>query len=90
LNGRVWRPHRRRLARVLAAPGQRFGDAKAALDRRQHQNAAIRGQPTAIKRELNRLAADRWKTRQEPVTLNHGGCELRETVVMLLRHQNHT
>ena len=82
--------NRSRIAWVLDATCQPLSDAKTALDLRQQQNAAVRGQPATIKRQLNRLAANRWKARQNPVTIGHGGCELRETVLMLLRHQNHT
>jgi hypothetical protein len=81
--------NRGRIARVLDAARQPLSDAEAALDLRQQQNTTIRGQPTAIKSKLHGLATDRWKTKQNPITLDHGGCELHETVVMLLRHQNH-
>ena len=40
------------------AAGQPLGDPELALDLGQHQHAGIRGQPTAIEGNVNRLAGD--------------------------------
>ena len=48
-----------RVAWVIEATRQTVGDAEPALDLRQHQDAGVRGQPTAIERNMHRLAFDR-------------------------------
>jgi hypothetical protein len=45
-----------RRPRGLDAARQALGEAELALDLRQHQNPAVRGQPTGI--NLNRLTGD--------------------------------
>jgi hypothetical protein len=45
--------------RVGNAARQALGKAEPALDLRQQQNTAIRGQPAAIERDVHRLAFDR-------------------------------
>jgi hypothetical protein len=70
-------PHPFRIARILNAGGQAFGNPKPLLDRRQQQYPGVRGQPAAVEGDMHRLARDRWQTRQHPRTLIHGGRELR-------------
>jgi hypothetical protein len=48
-----------RRPRVLDAARQPLGDPEPPLDLGQHQHSAIRGQPSAVERDLNRLALDR-------------------------------
>ena len=47
-----------RRPRVLEAAGQALGDPEAALDLRQHQNPAVRGQPTGIEGDQDRFPGD--------------------------------
>ena len=83
-------PHPFRLARVLDAIGQAFGDPQPLLDRRQQQYPGVRGQPAAVEPDMHRLARDRWQTRQNPRTFVHGGRELRWLRLIRLRQPNHT
>jgi hypothetical protein len=69
--------HGGRIAGVSDTLGHSFGKAKPPLDLRQQKHAGIRGQATAGKSHMDRFAANRWKTGQRPVTLRHGGRELR-------------
>jgi len=48
-----------RCPRVREAARQPLGDAEPPLDLRQHQHAAVRGQPSAVERDVHRLASDR-------------------------------
>jgi hypothetical protein len=45
--------------RILEAAGQALGNAEAALDLRQKQNAAVRRQPPSVEADVHRLAGDR-------------------------------
>src|ERR1051325_5560445 len=69
-------PHPLRVARVLEAGGQTLGNPEALLDRGPQQDATIRGEPTAIETDMDRLACNGWQTRQNPRTFVHGGREL--------------
>jgi hypothetical protein len=82
--------HPFRIAPILDAGGQAVGDLQALLDRRQKQDAAIRGQPPAVKADLHRLAPHRWQTRQNPRTIVHGGRELRCFGLIRPEQPNHT
>ena len=44
--------------RILEAACQARGDAEATLDFGQNQNTAVRGQPSGVKGDVHRLAAD--------------------------------
>jgi hypothetical protein len=70
-------PHGGGIARVFDTLGQSIGNAKSPLYLCQHNYTGIRRQPTAVKSELNRFAANRWKTGQNTITIRHGGRELR-------------
>jgi hypothetical protein len=83
-------PHPLGCTRILDAVGQPIGDPEPLLDRCQQQYSGVRGQPPAVERHLNRLARDRWKARQNPRTIVHGGRELRASVLRLPQQQNHT
>ena len=50
--------HAFRCPRVLEAAGQALGDPEPALDLGQHQNAAVRGQPAGVERDLHGLAGN--------------------------------
>ena len=49
---------RRRLGHGGNAAGQSLGDLELALDLSQEHHAGIRGQPTTIEGNVNRLAGD--------------------------------
>jgi hypothetical protein len=49
-------PHPLGRSRIGDAAGQPLGDPEPPLDLGQHQHAGIRGQPTPIEGEVNRLA----------------------------------
>jgi hypothetical protein len=83
-------PHPLRVARVFDARRQPFGGLEPLLDGRQQQDAGIRGEPTAVERNMHRLAGDGWKTRQNPRTFIHGGRELRCFGMIRLQQPNHT
>jgi hypothetical protein len=52
-------PHPLGCSRIGDAAGQPLGNPELALDLRQHQHAGIRGQPTTIEGDVNRLTGDR-------------------------------
>jgi hypothetical protein len=86
-------PHPFRRARVLNAIGQALGDAKPLRGGRQQQisrRPRSSGHPAAIKRQVHRLAHDRWQTRQNPRTFVHGGRELRCLRLIRSEKPNHT
>jgi hypothetical protein len=43
----------------------------------------------AVEGNMHRLAADRWKARQNRITIGHGGRTLRCRVVTPAQHRNH-
>jgi hypothetical protein len=59
-------PHPVRVARVVEARRQPFGDLEPLLDGRRQPDAGIRSEPPAIETDRNRLAAERWQTRHNP------------------------
>jgi len=65
-------PHSVRVARVLQARGQPLGELEPLFDHGQQQDAGIRGQPAAVERDMQRLTAHGWQTRQNPRILPHG------------------
>src|ERR1700761_7212279 len=75
---------------VLDAGGQPIRDLEPLLDRRQQQDPSVRSHPATVEGDLNRLACDRWQTRQNPRTLLHGGCELRWLRLIRLQQPSHT
>jgi hypothetical protein len=83
-------PHPFRRARVLDAIGQPLGEPKPLLDCRQQQYPGVRGHQAAIKRQVHRLARDRWQTGQNPRTFVHGGRELRCLRMIRSEKPNHT
>jgi len=83
-------PHPVRVARIFEAGGQPFGDLEPLLDGRQQQNAGIRGESSAVKTDMHRLARNGWQTRQNPRTFPHGGRELRCLRMIRLQQPNHT
>ena len=62
------------IARILDAAGEALGNPQPPVDLGQQQDPGIRGQLPAVEGNIDRLAADRWKARQNPRNLPHGGC----------------
>jgi hypothetical protein len=79
----------RRIAWVVDVSCQPFGDAEPPLDLGEQQHAGIGGQSAAVEGQPHRLAADRWQTAENRITVDHGGRALRCRVVTPARHQNH-
>ncbi len=72
------------------AGSQPLGDFEPLLDGRQQQDAGVRGEPSAVEPDVNRLARDGWQPRQNPRTFLHGGCELRCLRMIRLQRPDHT
>ena len=53
--------HGGRIARIVDALCQTFGDAQTPLDLGQQQHTAVRGQPPAVEGGCGFLASDGWK-----------------------------
>jgi hypothetical protein len=81
--------HRGGIARIIDALRQPFGDAEPSLNLGQQQHAAVGGEPATIESDPYRLAANRWQTAENRITVDHGGRALRCRVVTPARHQNH-
>ena len=64
------------IAPVGNAGGQSPADSHGTLSLRQQQHAAIRGQPTTVKRSCKFLASDRWKRNRGGAIIDLGGCGL--------------
>jgi hypothetical protein len=58
------------------AGGKPFADPHLALNLRQQQHTAVRGEPTAVKRGCDFLASDRWESDLSRAIVTHGGCGL--------------
>jgi len=63
-----------RVAWVRDQPGQAIGQAKPTLGGGQQHDAAIGGDPPAIKGRGDFLAAHGWKQERRDGIAGHGGC----------------
>ncbi len=63
-----------RLARVADQRRQPLDDTQAALGGRQQHDAAIGGQPSAVKGSGDFLASDGWKAERLNRIVGHRGC----------------
>ena len=68
--------HPRRIARVRNTCRKLLADAHHALGLSQQQHTAIRGQPAAVKRSCDLLAANRWIRKYSRAIIASGGCGL--------------
>jgi len=66
--------HEQRVARVGDQPGKAVSHANTPFGSAQQHDAAIGGDPAAIKGGGDFLAADDWKQERRDRIVRHGGC----------------